>query len=74
MIERLEHTKYAVSCCDGASGLLQLPDRSIKLLYGSPPTLMQNVIMGFGNQVNILKKYLLLSMLLQKNFATMDSL
>lgn len=37
MIEQLENSKYAVDCCDGAAGLLQLPDKSIKLLYGSPP-------------------------------------
>lgn len=37
VIERLEHSEYAVSCCDGAKGLLQLPDKSIKLVYGSPP-------------------------------------
>lgn len=37
MIERLNQSEYAVACCDGAQGLLRLPERSIKLLYGSPP-------------------------------------
>ncbi len=37
MIERLAQAEYAVACCDGAQGLLQLPEKSIKLLYGSPP-------------------------------------
>ena len=37
MIELLDNFSFATVCCDGASGLLQLPDRSIKLVYGSPP-------------------------------------
>lgn len=37
MIELLEQSNYAVACCDGATGMLRLPDKSIKLLYGSPP-------------------------------------
>jgi DNA modification methylase len=37
VIERLENSEYAVANCDGANGLLQLPDKSIKLVYGSPP-------------------------------------
>ena len=28
---------FAVACCDGAQGMRQLPDKSIKLIYGSPP-------------------------------------
>lgn len=37
MIEQLVNSEFAVNCCDGAAGLLQLPDKSIKLVYGSPP-------------------------------------
>lgn len=37
MLELLTKSDYAVSCCDGAQGMLLLPDRSIKLVYGSPP-------------------------------------
>lgn len=37
MIEQLEHSEYYLSCCDGAKGMLKLPDRSVKLVYGSPP-------------------------------------
>lgn len=37
MIELLTNSNYAISCCDGAEGMLLLPDRSIKLIYGSPP-------------------------------------
>lgn len=29
--------RFQTLCCDGANGMLQLPDQSIKLLYGSPP-------------------------------------
>lgn len=37
MLERLTNSNYAVACCDGANGMLHLPDKSIKLVYGSPP-------------------------------------
>lgn len=37
MLNLLINSNYAVSCCDGAQGMLLLPDRSIKLIYGSPP-------------------------------------
>jgi len=37
MLDLLINSNYAVSCCDGAQGMLLLPDRSIKLVYGSPP-------------------------------------
>lgn len=37
MLERLKEAGYAITCCDGATGMLQLPDNSIKLIYGSPP-------------------------------------
>lgn len=30
-------TPYSVYCMDGAEGLKSLPDKSIKLIYGSPP-------------------------------------
>jgi len=29
--------EYRVKCCDGAAGMLELPDKSVKLVYGSPP-------------------------------------
>lgn len=28
---------YSVECLDGAKGMMSLPDKSIKLIYGSPP-------------------------------------
>lgn len=37
MIDQLSHSEYYLSCCDGSKGMLQLPDHSIKLVYGSPP-------------------------------------
>lgn len=37
MLDLLTNSNYAISCCDGAQGMLLLPDRSIKLVYGSPP-------------------------------------
>lgn len=37
MIDQLSHSEYYLSCCDGSKGMLQLPDHSIKLIYGSPP-------------------------------------
>jgi DNA modification methylase len=37
MLGRLTNSNYALACCDGAEGMLRLPDRSIKLVYGSPP-------------------------------------
>ncbi len=37
MLELLNASDYAVFCCDGSNGMLRLPDKSIKLVYGSPP-------------------------------------
>lgn len=37
MIEEINKSGFAVACIDGAAGILSLPDRSIKLVYGSPP-------------------------------------
>ncbi len=37
MIDLLANSEYGVACCDGAIGMLRLPDKSIKLVYGSPP-------------------------------------
>jgi len=37
MIEQLRNSRFVVNCCDGAEGILRLPDKSIKLVYGSPP-------------------------------------
>ena len=31
------NNSYFVRCCDGAEGLRSLPDKSVKLIYGSPP-------------------------------------
>lgn len=37
MLDQLKISGYATACCNGAEGMLQLPDKSIKLVYGSPP-------------------------------------
>lgn len=37
MLDQLKTSGYAAVCCDGAEGMLRLPDKSIKLIYGSPP-------------------------------------
>ena len=37
MFEVIKNAGYVVKCTDGASGMLELPDKSIKLIYGSPP-------------------------------------
>ena len=37
MIEQINKSGFAVACMDGAQGILSLPDKSIKLVYGSPP-------------------------------------
>ena len=37
MLEEIEKSKYVVRHMDGAEGLLLLPDKSVKLVYGSPP-------------------------------------
>lgn len=34
---RFNNSSYIVENCDGAEGILSLPDNSIKLVYGSPP-------------------------------------
>lgn len=46
MIKLLEKSNFIVKCCDGAAGLLQLPDNTIKLLYGSPP--YPNAVRDYG--------------------------
>lgn len=28
---------FLIQCIDGAQGMLQLPEKSVKLVYGSPP-------------------------------------
>ena len=48
---------YKVCCTDGAAGLRSLPDKSVKLIYGSPPYPMQNETMVFGVLTNISKKW-----------------
>lgn len=37
MISRLEEKDFIVKCIDGSKGLMNLPDKSVKLIYGSPP-------------------------------------
>lgn len=37
MIDQIAKLGFAVKCIDGAKGMLLLPDKSIKLVYGSPP-------------------------------------
>jgi len=37
MLDRLERDGFATACSDGAAGMLALPNKSIKLVYGSPP-------------------------------------
>lgn len=37
MLDLFANSNYAISCCDGARGMLLLPDQSVKLVYGSPP-------------------------------------
>lgn len=37
MIDEIMQKGYSVRCIDGAEGMLLLPDKSIKLAYGSPP-------------------------------------
>lgn len=37
MINRINNNGFAVECRDGAQGIIALPDKSIKLVYGSPP-------------------------------------
>ena len=33
----LRQKEFYTECIDGADGMIQLPDKSIKLIYGSPP-------------------------------------
>lgn len=42
-----EGERYRISCIDGSEGLKQLDDKSIKLLYGSPP--YPNAVRNYGN-------------------------
>ncbi|EHF07645.1 DNA methylase [Clostridium sp. 7_3_54FAA] len=37
MYANINKNGFLVKCTDGVKGLLELPDKSIKLLYGSPP-------------------------------------
>lgn len=37
MLREINKHKYSVRQIDGAEGMLLLPDKSIKLVYGSPP-------------------------------------
>lgn len=47
MIKQIYTDGFAVACCDGAQGMLSLPDKSIKLVYGSPP--YPNADRDYGN-------------------------
>ncbi len=42
-----EENIFTVECIDGAKGLMKLPDKSIKLIYGSPP--YPNADRNYGN-------------------------
>lgn len=46
MIEEISQNGFTVKCMDGAEGMLALPDKSIKLVYGSPP--YPNAERGYG--------------------------
>lgn len=37
MYERIDKDGFVIQCIDGAKGMMELPDKSIKLVYGSPP-------------------------------------
>ena len=37
MIDEIREEGFSVVCMDGVQGMLSLPDKSIKLVYGSPP-------------------------------------
>lgn len=47
MINQINRDGFVVACQDGASGMLALPDKSIKLVYGSPP--YPNADRDYGN-------------------------
>ncbi|WP_278884847.1 DNA-methyltransferase [[Ruminococcus] torques] len=47
MIKQINTDGFAVACGDGAQGMLSLPDKSIKLVYGSPP--YPNADRDYGN-------------------------
>ena len=36
-MERIDNLPFSVSCCNGVEGIKKLTDKSVKLLYGSPP-------------------------------------
>lgn len=46
MLQELNTNRYCVRHMDGAEGLLLLPDKSVKLIYGSPP--YPNAERGYG--------------------------
>lgn len=53
MLELIKKNKYVVRQLDGAKGMILLPNKSVKLIYGSPPILTLNEIMAFGRQASI---------------------
>ena len=42
-----EDSIFEIECIDGAKGLSSLPDKSVKLIYGSPP--YPNADRNYGN-------------------------
>ena len=53
MIEEISQNGFTVKCMDGAEGMLALPDKSIKLVYGSPPYPNAERDYGVGEQQSI---------------------
>jgi len=45
-LEDIQSRRFVVDCIDGATGMLALPDNSIKLIYGSPP--YPNAVRNYG--------------------------
>ena len=48
--------RFEVRCIDGAAGLMELPDKSVKLIYGSPPYPNPTETMECGKLLSILTK------------------
>lgn len=46
IIDQLRNHQYFVSCIDGRLGMQLLPDKSVKLVYGSPP--YPNAVRDYG--------------------------
>lgn len=37
MIPEIQNADFFIQCIDGSQGMLQLPEKTVKLVYGSPP-------------------------------------